>query len=300
MIPLFTAGLAPIDAGPTGVAECAPCHPAVTEAWAGSAHARSRTNAAFATAYAEARDPWCLNCHLPLQAQRGPGPTVAAAEGVTCAACHVRDGLVLVASPASSGAASVHAVREVPGFAEQVCAGCHEFPFPRHDRGSGLQYGLAPLQSTVSEWRSVPGAPGCPACHDHAAPGGADPAFVSAWLTVDAVATARGVRASLSAPGVPHAVPTGDPFRRLRLVTALDPGCDTVVASATLGRTIVDGGASFAIGASTVLPPAGARVVDLPGAASFWCLTAERVDPEHVGRVPPQVASVRLGSGPVR
>ena len=111
MVTETPAGLANITAQ-----GCNACHGAVHDGWASSAHAQAGQNPVFQEALQRAgQSTACVQCHRPLTAQH---PKLAAgyiegdlsrpnleanpafdatlmAEGVGCAACHVRDGKVV-------------------------------------------------------------------------------------------------------------------------------------------------------------------------------------------------------------
>ncbi|HYM09186.1 MAG TPA: hypothetical protein VEU62_00565, partial [Bryobacterales bacterium] len=80
-------------------------------------------------------------------------------EGVTCAVCHVRDGVVL--GPWGDSKAP-HAVRQDPRLlSEQVCAQCHQATASYTDI-------LVCTFDTAHEWRASPYATegrACPSCH---------------------------------------------------------------------------------------------------------------------------------------
>ena len=119
---LFPEG-APVDPGalPEGLSSfsaqsCNACHFAIHDQWSGSAHASGWRGEVFSAALEGAGEsPLCQACHLPLKVQQpwlvadAPGGPLSAAElttnpswdatlhgeGVTCAACHVRDGMIV-------------------------------------------------------------------------------------------------------------------------------------------------------------------------------------------------------------
>ena len=238
---LFPDGL-PVHLGelPLGLANpsaqgCAGCHPAVADAWAGSAHGQAwrdpETRAALETAGAD-----CVRCHLPVSYQAASlGPDQAnpswhaslGAEGVSCSACHVRDGTVV--GTHGAGAAS-HPVSISDELATgEACKTCHQ-----------LDEGDVALYDTWGEWSRSPYAEAgvtCVTCHlaptaavgtlgglgvaaDHSL--GLDPArALSVLVELDAPVVTRGqpLKASvlLQATGSGHAFPTGSPFRRVRV-----------------------------------------------------------------------------------
>lgn len=265
--PTPPAALPPLDV-PAGIASlsaqtCNGCHAEVHDGWAASAHAHAATDPIWrAGARLLGDPPLCRECHQPMAEQRsdlpdGPGalatgrgpmnpawsPTLAQ-EGVTCAACHVREGRIL--GPRDLPAEQVpHPVQRSEALVKaDFCAGCHQAALPgAEDR---------PWLDTFGEWeRSAFGQAGirCQDCHmvrtSGAVAGSRFAAFASheGAFPRDPKALARAVTleiglrapslsrneqlratATLSNTGAGHAVPTGDPSHRVELRwTVLDP-----------------------------------------------------------------------------
>jgi len=199
---------------------CARCHQPEHDAWSTSRHARAFLNANFRVSYDRAPHPWCLTCHAP----EAGHPE----HGVSCNTCHVRGEVVLSAQPPSSLGQKAHRMEQDPllGGAD-ACARCHEFTLPERvpfERTGVVTPSAFPAQETVSEWRrSSSGAAGesCQSCHmpggSHTFPGGHTPEFVRAALAVAFTRDAAGVGVTLTPRGVGHGMPTGDPFRRIRV-----------------------------------------------------------------------------------
>ncbi|MCA9492433.1 MAG: hypothetical protein KC621_21015 [Myxococcales bacterium] len=246
---------------------CAECHVEQGAAWAESRHAKAATNALFAESFRRTDHPWCLSCHA------------ADGVGVGCATCH------------AAGS---------PG-----CEGCHQFDLPRELGGASS--GVA-SQDTVQEWRrsSFADRP-CTSCHDpHASPGGHDDERMRAALTVDVRADVDRVVARLTSHDVGHAVPTGDPFRRLQLDVCADLGCSRTLATATFVRRLApteDGGWRLAEDTRVPPPTGGARtsvverVLEAPGARG-WRLSYHLADPVHEPVLGAQAVRL-LANGPV-
>jgi len=279
---LFPDGL-PVAAGPipTGLANrsaqgCNACHYQAHDTWAHSAHATGFADPAFREAVAEAGTPACRVCHQPLaeqapqravyasgdpnEADQEPNPTFDAtlySEGVTCAACHVRDGKIVASHPPAGKAP--HPVTWSDSLtSSSFCAACHELTWPGADK---------PFYDTYGEWRRSPqGAAGiqCQDCHmGQGASGGGrvdhdvtiDPArAVSLLVDVDHLALTRGgdplnVTIRLQNTGAGHAVPTGSPFVAVVLKARLlsppqvkgDLPAERSVLQAVLGRTLSEG-----------------------------------------------------------
>jgi nitrate reductase cytochrome c-type subunit len=126
--------------------ECGGCHVEIYREWQQSVHAQAWSEPQFqAELHKQPGVRWlCVNCHTPLRNQidslvvaladddverptRRANPAFDAAlqsEGITCAACHVRDGAV--EGPFGDGSAP-HAVRKNPEFrSPDMCLRCHQ------------------------------------------------------------------------------------------------------------------------------------------------------------------------------
>lgn len=201
--------------------------------------------------HAETNSPWCLECH-----QADP-------DGVGCVSCH--------------------------GPTARLCADCHQFDLPV-DLG-GPSSGVA-AQDTVAEWgRSTAKTrgEGCTDCHDpHRVRGGRDASLLRETLQVRVVRSATGVVATVTADGAGHAVPTGDPFRRLRLVVCADLACTVPRGEAWLQRRLERApDRSWVVSTDTRIPPPTTgrtawRTLEVPvqGARS-WRLYYHLADPRH-------------------
>lgn len=126
-------------------AACGECHTAAYEEWRVSTHAMAWVDLQFQAEIGKSDNSWlCQNCHTPLMVQherwpRGlvdgdverpivsPNPVFDAdlqQEGITCAACHVRDGVVHGPGVATD---SPHPVAADPTFrTEAICLRCHQ------------------------------------------------------------------------------------------------------------------------------------------------------------------------------
>lgn len=269
--------------------DCADCHAEVVEAWSGSRHAAARTNLAFVEALKTADNAgWCLNCHAPVAAQ--------ADEGITCAVCHVREGRVLSAKEPGPDAVDAHPMRVEPSLSgSRLCAGCHEFRAPDvHDR---LDQGGA-LQSTFSEWLAWEGDEDCASCHldGHRFSGRelmADTVFVQIeddTLVVSLVGE------------VGHAVPTGDPFRRLELRACMDEGCETVLGRQSFTRLHTFDERTWWPSTDHRLGPVGTglpqqRSWTPPLEAGFWELRYLLVSPRDAPALPDDEVFISLQAG---
>lgn len=149
---------------------CATCHAAQAAAWSTSRHA----SAMGPGVTGQGLDPSataaaCGACHAPLAEQATDA--ALAAEGVSCAGCHVRAGTFTGPPPAEGTIAA-----ETPTHAELVfrteyadpafCTSCHDFSATAA-APSGKR-----LQETTEEWRRTPAAAAGQTCQTCHMPGG--------------------------------------------------------------------------------------------------------------------------------
>ena len=248
---LFPSGVpVTLQETPTGLASlsaqaCVSCHTQAHGDWQGSAHASAWRSPTFQAAIDKAGSSTaCRACHLPLTNQHPrlaagyldgdltrpnlqPNPSwdpTLMSEGVTCAACHVRDGVV-VGTHAAPEAPHPVAVSDELGKPE-FCATCHQLTWPGADR---------PFYDTYGEWKASAYAKagvGCKDCHMPVQAGlatasrfaatpshafEADPAqAISVLVSLDAPEVQRGkpyrVGLRLQNTGAGHHFPTGSPF----------------------------------------------------------------------------------------
>lgn len=236
---------------------CGACHREIYEEWKSSIHSQAFTDPFFQAYWRKDRHIWvCLNCHAPLQNQQAtavnglhggridrpvaePNHAFDAdlqREGVTCAVCHVRDGIIL--GPFDDAVAP-HPTRYDPRYrSTDICYTCHAVPSDRFQFYNG-----GPC-ATFLEFEAGPyKAKGyiCQNCHmpevervmadggpvrkgrRHLWRGGHDPAMLQRALDVSlgadrAVLTAGETTTwtlTLTNAGAGHMLPTGDPDRYL-------------------------------------------------------------------------------------
>ena len=250
----------PFQAAPDGVAgisaeDCGVCHREIYEEWKSSYHAKAFTDPFFQAFWRKDEQIWvCLNCHTPVVNQqpflinglkggsvsrpiKEPNPDFdrdLQGEGVTCAACHLRDGVIL--GPYKDSLAP-HPTRFDPRFlTTEICYTCHQVP------GGPFQFYNGAPCSTHFEFEGNPWAEKgyvCQSCHmpevtraaatggavrkgrRHLWQGGHSPEMVKralrGELTSDKALYAPGETArfslKLTNSGAGHKVPTGDPDR---------------------------------------------------------------------------------------
>lgn len=202
-------------AAPSAEPGCASCHADVADEWRASFHRTAFTDATFQASLAleEPKDrAFCTNCHAPTQ---------VAAEGVGCGSCHAEPHR---GKPASLAGAS--------------CAPCHEFTFEGRTEL---------VQKTASEHRSsaFSGTP-CVSCHmpqraghrDHRFVAGHQPQALAPAVHVSVTRAGSAVRVAIRVDAG-HDFPTGDMFRRARLLVFAEREDGQIVADAerVFGRT---------------------------------------------------------------
>lgn len=251
----------PYQAVPEGIESlsaesCGECHRAIYDEWKTSIHAYAYEDPFFQAYWRKDDQIWvCLNCHTPLEnqqptligdiprgrverAEQRPNPQYDAGlqrEAVTCAACHVRDGVIW--GPYDDSAAP-HPTGFDPRFrTTQVCYRCHNVV-----SGPAQFYNVGPCGTYAEyEGRYFMQERGliCQSCHmplvdrpvadggpirrgrQHLWRGGHDPEMIKQAVAIDVEADPRDpepgehVRFTLTLvnAGAGHKIPTGDPDR---------------------------------------------------------------------------------------
>jgi hypothetical protein len=279
--------------------ECGNCHRELFDEWRTSIHQAAWTDPYFQVDFRfDGSQQICKNCHTPLDRQQdatvlgfhdaekwnpilAPNPDFDPAlqsEGVTCAACHVREGAVL---GVHGDTAAPHPVRKLDN-PNQVCLQCHVVGGNRWD----TFYKMPPC-GTVAEIRLSSGsspdgrdaqhthrgsgeitvadaaALGCVECHmplvrravveggevrevrRHLWRGGHDPETVRQALAMElsetpAAAGKRRFVLTVENTGAAHFLPTGTPDRHLLLrLRLLDGGNVLAEREEKLARTVM-------------------------------------------------------------
>lgn len=274
--------------------DCTRCHEPVVEQWRGSRHAVATSNPVFQASWRHWPNGWCLECHAPRPQQQldllghlaRPGvlqqipeepPGTSWQNGVDCQTCHVRDGAVRTSSAPTAAGEAVHPLVQDASFASQAtCARCHQFPFQQHPN-LPFRYGTTPAQNTVTEWEHAQAAAEgrtCITCHmgsqGHRFPGAHSPAFVRAALSVEVAREDELLTVTVRALDVGHAVPTGDPFRRLELWLCDDPDCNVGSPVAWYKRHLQRTDTSWTDGHDTRVPSNGTRTIRVPAHEAVW------------------------------
>lgn len=265
-------------------ASCGTCHTDIYHEWKTSMHAQAYTDPFFHAYWTKDKHTWvCLNCHSPLENQQPtlikdiPRDRVERAvqepnphydkdyqqEGVTCAACHVRDGVIL--GPFEDAKAP-HPTQYDPMFrTTQICYRCHSVVGGPAQFYNGGPCGTYP-EYEDGYWKKERGFI-CQSCHmpeierpvaiggpvrqgrQHLWRGGHDPAMVTRAIDVKVAAvptepkpgdTVR-VTLTLVNAGAGHKLPTGDPDRHFTVEFAVVDQNGNVLEqqSDTMGRWIL-------------------------------------------------------------
>jgi hypothetical protein len=236
--------------------ECGRCHEAIYEEWKTSIHAHAYQDPFFQAYWKKDDNIWvCLNCHSPLENQQPtliqeiPGGRVERAvqipntrydreyqnEGVTCAVCHVKDGVIH--GPYDDSAAP-HPVKFDPKFrTKQMCYRCHNVvsgPWQFYKVGPCGTYAEYEGEFFMKEKGMI-----CQSCHmpevtrpvAHGGPirsgrrhlwrGGHDPDMIKRAVAIQVVADPPQPQPgelvtftlTLINAGAGHKIPTGDPDR---------------------------------------------------------------------------------------
>jgi hypothetical protein len=278
----------PQQSVPEGVAglsaeACGTCHREIYDEWKTSIHAQAFVDPFFQAYWRKDQQVWvCLNCHAPLQNQQPtvvtglrwsrinwpisePNPHFDAGlqrEGITCAVCHVRDGVIL--GPFDDSVAPHPTRYDAKYRTTEICYTCHAVP-----SGAFQFYNGGPC-ATFLEYEAGPyKAKGfiCQTCHmpeverpiatggpvrkgrRHLWRGGHDPEQIKRALTVSLGADQPTLEAgkkttwtlTLTNSGAGHMLPTGDPDRYLLAEFEVVDGTGHVVSSRSMkvSRSII-------------------------------------------------------------
>ncbi len=240
---LFHRGQAAITTGWEGQPEklsaayCRTCHEEAHQEWRGGMHSQAWTSPIFQRAYAFERHDWCVHCHAPLR--QGDGEEPWADEGINCATCHVRDGMILgVSAHVRTGPDDHHVIAKPYLASAEFCAECHQFNFPRSFDNT-VTYSHQPMQNTFAEWKQS-GTESCQACHydGHQLMGPHNAEWMRAQFS-DFHSEFTGdelVDVSFRVAARGHVMPTGDLFRSLVFRLASDEQLTKVLYEKRWGR----------------------------------------------------------------
>ena len=263
---------------------CGRCHQAIYEEWKTSMHAQAYTDPFFQAYWKKDDKVWvCLNCHTPLENQQPtliqhiPNNRVEKAiqvdnpmydpayqkEGVTCAACHVRNGMIV--GPFDDSAAP-HPTEYDPAFrTTALCYRCHNVvsgplqfyhvgpcgTYPEYEGEFFMKERGYTCQTCHMPEVSRPVAAGGPIRQGrrHIWRGGHDPEMVKRAVAIqvqaDPPAPHPGDTVNLTLTlinaGAGHKIPTGDPDRHFTVKFLVRDKAGHVVEQQTeaMGRWIL-------------------------------------------------------------
>jgi hypothetical protein len=236
--------------------DCGKCHKEIYQEWKTSYHAQAFTDPFFRAYWKKDGEVWiCLNCHTPLvnqqpeligeiprnrveKAVKAPNPDFDRSlqqEGITCAGCHVRDGVIL--GPFDDSVAP-HPTQFDPKFrSTEICYRCHQVPkgplqfydvgpcgtFPEYEGAYFTKERNLICQSCHMPEVERPMAEGGPIRlgRKHLWRGGHDPEQIKSALAIQLAADPPELLPGLPVTftltvinaGAGHKLPTGDPDR---------------------------------------------------------------------------------------
>lgn len=246
----------PQGLGSISAEECAICHEEIAKEWKTSIHADAWTDPYFQVDFEfDGSQQICLNCHTPLENQQEnlvvgfrdsgkfdpilkPNPNFDKAlqhEGVTCAVCHIENGVILGPYDIETDA---HPVRQDSRFTDGrgVCERCHMVVNTRRDVFLKL-----PPCGNFAEIEEAGKKINCVKCHmpaversmaigapvrkggRHLFRGGHDPDMVKKAVKVELreeSVTGKSKKiytVSITNVGTEHRLPTGTPDRHLKV-----------------------------------------------------------------------------------
>ena len=263
---------------------CGTCHLEIYDEWKTSIHARAFGDPFFQAYWKKDKNIWvCLNCHTPLENQqptlikeipRGrvekaiqePNPHYDVdyqKEAISCAACHVRDGLIY--GPFEDSAAP-HPTKFDPNFrTTQICYRCHNVvsgPAQFYNVGPCGTYAEYEGKFFMQERGFI-----CQSCHmpeidravatdgpirrgrQHLWRGGHDPDMIKRAVAVQIKADPPQPKPgdqvtfllTLINAGAGHKIPTGDPDRHFTIEFLVEDREKRVIHqdTSTMGRWIM-------------------------------------------------------------
>ena len=237
--------------------ECGICHQEIYAEWRTTMHAAAYTDPFFQAYWKKDEYEWsCLTCHTPLEnqlkrrivefkegdfyqpqfADNSRFDAELQQEGITCAACHVRDGVIYGPYPAEQLNAPHPVEFDERFLSESLCLDCHEVPAKPF---SFLRSGIC---GTGGEWEDGPYIKKgyrCQTCHmpevarpliagqksrkngRHLWRGGNSPEQVAKALTITAKRQDSTIKVDITNSGAGHNFPTGDPDREVFITARL-------------------------------------------------------------------------------
>jgi hypothetical protein len=256
--------------------ECGRCHVEIYKEWRTSMHAKAFVDPYFQAYLKKDRYHWtCYYCHTPLQSQLefkviGFAKNVLSRpiyeinegfnsrlrrEGVTCAGCHVVDGIIY--GPYKDANAPHPTGYDAKFKTTEICETCHEVP-----KESSMFYKSNPC-GTVEEFNNGPYEKKgytCQTCHmpqavrtltmsskvfrntgRHTFMGGHSKEMLEKALYIDMEKDGKNFYLRVLNNGAGHKFPTGDPDRYVKIITRFYDNDENLIReeTETLKRTIL-------------------------------------------------------------
>ncbi|HND28892.1 MAG TPA: hypothetical protein PLA94_02800 [Myxococcota bacterium] len=254
--PLGDGRVVPEGLPSLSAASCGGCHTEIYAEWKVSTHAMAWVDPQLQAEMTKSENRWlCQNCHTPLQVQHAQLPVglidndvekprwatnphydaALQQEGITCAACHVRDGVIQ--GPTGVKTSAHPTAKDESFLSADLCLRCHqavaEYPgktftctFRTGEEWAAGPYKNTPCQGCHMPAVERPSATGAASStgHRHWFPGSGIPKFAGIeppegvfppGVSASAAWTDGKIRLQLSNSQAGHRVPTGDPERFL-------------------------------------------------------------------------------------
>ncbi len=255
------AGRAPADLD-LRASSCGACHPDAYAEWQVSTHAHAWKDPQLQAEMTKSENRWmCQNCHAPLMVQQAAWPSALVdgdvekpvwvenpafdedlrEEGITCAACHLRDGVIHGPTGVATSAHETRADADFTGTG--LCERCHEATATYPGKGfvctfqTGTELAAGPYGQggATCQMCHMPAVtrPDGTLAHRHWWPGGGIPKVAGVGPPADALPV--GLRVAVAQEGAElrvdlvnaaagHMLPTGDPERFYRVALTFDTG----------------------------------------------------------------------------
>lgn len=256
--------------------DCGICHIEIFKEWQQSLHSQAYTDPFF-TAYhkKDKGDPTCLVCHTPVENQNPfiltstsgqyndlfttPNPEFDAEfqqEGVTCAACHVKDGIIYGPFHENTMDAPHPVAYDKEFTSKSLCEQCHEVPsksFSLMNEGicsTGVESGsgIWSARGYICQDCHMPAVarplmPGYPVREGkkHLWPGAYSNSQLQQVFSFKAEKQQDKINIKITNTGAGHKAPTGDPDRFIILdfIWIDKTGQETVLESIEFKRRII-------------------------------------------------------------
>jgi hypothetical protein len=259
-----------IPAGLTSIKAkaCGACHQEIYAEWRTTMHAAAYTDPFFQAYWKKDEQTWsCLTCHTPLENQLKQRITHFSdgdltqpqfeansqfdaelqQEGITCAACHLRDGIIYGPYETDQLNAPHPVAYDEHFLSESICLECHEVA---ENPYSLMRSGVC---GTGDEWKNGPYISQgyrCQTCHmpeierplvagmkprkggRHLWRGGNSPKQVAKAVSITVTPLDnREIRVDITNSGAGHKFPTGDPDREVFITARLRTSAGEILES---------------------------------------------------------------------